>query len=345
MPGGKLAATRQGLVDLAAGDDRLAAVGQRVDHHRRGAEHIHHHRHPTRQAPRRDQARQQVHEHPGPFGRALLRSRRHASLPTISPRGHVRLWHMHPDLGELPRRRSPRPGRRRRRGPDDRPQPPAHLTLGAADTFAFPPPPFSDTLPAGSEEGRRRGPPVLTSRCMDARAEGRYLPIAGPRRFIGDLVHFAHRIPSAPVSRTMDVCRPGRATRSGIPRGRRGPALHEGVCAGRGGASPAPPIVPRVPLAAALRAPLDELRPGDRAVVPGRAGVFVGLFRAPEQQTIAQLQDAVEWYKNQPLEKVGVYRLALRFSRVPRPIRADVLVEHAERLGVQARPSGSARSA
>ena len=35
--------------------------------------------------------------------------------------------------------------------------------------------------------------------------KGRYLPIAGPRRFIGDLVHFAHRIPSAPVSRLFDV--------------------------------------------------------------------------------------------------------------------------------------------
>ena len=35
--------------------------------------------------------------------------------------------------------------------------------------------------------------------------KGRYLPLAGPRRFIGDLVHFAHRIPSAPVSRSFDV--------------------------------------------------------------------------------------------------------------------------------------------
>ena len=38
--------------------------------------------------------------------------------------------------------------------------------------------------------------------------KGRYLPLAGPRRFIGDLVHFARRIPSAPVSRTFDVARP-----------------------------------------------------------------------------------------------------------------------------------------
>jgi hypothetical protein len=34
-----------------------------------------------------------------------------------------------------------------------------------------------------------------------------------------------------------------------------------------------------------------------------------------------QLQDALTWYKHQPLEKVGIYRQALRVSRAPRPIR------------------------
>jgi hypothetical protein len=53
----------------------------------------------------------------------------------------------------------------------------------------------------------------------------------------------------------------------------------------------------------------------------GEDGVFVGLFRAPEQQTLAQLQQSVEWYKNETLEKVGFYRMALRFSQAPTPIR------------------------
>jgi hypothetical protein len=53
----------------------------------------------------------------------------------------------------------------------------------------------------------------------------------------------------------------------------------------------------------------------------GEEGVFVGLFRAPEQQSLVQLQAALRWYKNEPLEKVGFYRQALRFSKVPRPVR------------------------
>ena len=56
-------------------------------------------------------------------------------------------------------------------------------------------------------------------------------------------------------------------------------------------------------------------------VYRGEEGVFVGLFRAPERQTLQQLQEAVAWYKNETLEDVGFYRQALRFGRFPTPIR------------------------
>jgi hypothetical protein len=53
----------------------------------------------------------------------------------------------------------------------------------------------------------------------------------------------------------------------------------------------------------------------------GEEGVFVGIFRAPEQQTLQQIQDSLVWYKNESLEKVGYYRQVLRFGRIPTPIR------------------------
>jgi hypothetical protein len=53
----------------------------------------------------------------------------------------------------------------------------------------------------------------------------------------------------------------------------------------------------------------------------GEDGVFVGIFRAPEQQSLTQLQQAVTWYKNETLEKIGFYRMALRYMRAPTPIR------------------------
>ena len=36
---------------------------------------------------------------------------------------------------------------------------------------------------------------------------------------------------------------------------------------------------------------------------------------------MSQLQQAVAWYKNETLEKVGFYRMALRFSKAPTPLR------------------------
>ena len=76
-----------------------------------------------------------------------------------------------------------------------------------------------------------------------------------------------------------------------------------------------------VPLASALRASLDELRPGHRADLSRRGRRLRRDLPAPEQQSLVQLQKAVDWYKNETLEKVGFYRMALRFSQAPTPIR------------------------
>jgi hypothetical protein len=151
--------------------------------------------------------------------------------------------------------------------------------------------------------------------------KGRYLRLAGPRRFIGDLVHFAQRIPSAPVSRSFDVSAlvEPRACHSARPSWS---CLFMKAYA-LVGAEHAP-----------LRRSLLEF-PWPRLyehqwmncalaierTYQGEEGVFVGIFRAPEQQSLTQLQQAVAWYKNETLEKVGFYRMALRFSHAPTPLR------------------------
>ena len=63
VPVGQAGGDFLGLVDLAAGDDRLAAGRQGVDHHRGRAQHVDDDRHAAAETPRRDQARQQVDEH------------------------------------------------------------------------------------------------------------------------------------------------------------------------------------------------------------------------------------------------------------------------------------------
>ena len=151
--------------------------------------------------------------------------------------------------------------------------------------------------------------------------KGRYLSLAGPRRFIGDLVHFAHRIPSAPVSRTIQL---GALLEARA----RHPARPSWACLfmkayARVGAEH-PPLrrsLLEFPWPRVYEHPWMNCALAIERTYQGEEGVFVGLFRAPEQQSLTQLQQAVDWYKNETLEKVGFYRMALRFSRVPTPIR------------------------
>lgn len=151
--------------------------------------------------------------------------------------------------------------------------------------------------------------------------KGRYLPLTGPRRFIGDLVHFAHKVPTAPVSRIFDVS-------SLIEPRASHPARPSWACL----------FMKAYALVGAEHAPLRRAYlefPWPRVYehpwmncalaiernYRGEEGVFVGLFRAPEQQSLSRLQEALAWYKNETLERVGFYRQALRFSHVPTPIR------------------------
>lgn len=150
---------------------------------------------------------------------------------------------------------------------------------------------------------------------------GRYHPFTGPRTFIGDLVHFAHKVPSAPVSRLFDVS-------SLVGPRRDHPARPSWACLFM--KAYALVGVAHAPLRRAyLEFPWPRLyeHPWMNCALAiereykGEAGVFVGIFRAPEQQSLTQIQEALTWYKNEPLEKVGFYRQALRFSHVPTPLR------------------------
>ncbi len=49
----------------------------------------------------------------------------------------------------------------------------------------------------------------------------------------------------------------------------------------------------------------------------GEENIFVGLYRAPECQSLAELQHWLDWYKQTPLEELGFFRQALRISRLP----------------------------
>jgi hypothetical protein len=151
--------------------------------------------------------------------------------------------------------------------------------------------------------------------------KGRYLPLAGPRRFIGDLVHFAHRIPSAPVSRTIDLSALAGPRTRHVSRPSWAAVFMKAYALVGAAHPPLRRSYLEFPWPRLYEHPWMNCALAIERSYRGEEGVFVGLFRAPEQQTLAQLQQSVEWYKNETLEKVGFYRMALRFSQAPTPIR------------------------
>ncbi|MFO0953426.1 MAG: hypothetical protein U0835_20205 [Isosphaeraceae bacterium] len=151
--------------------------------------------------------------------------------------------------------------------------------------------------------------------------KGSTLPVTGPRRFIIDLVHFARQVPSTPVSRTANVSAlfEPRANHAMRPSWA---VLFMKAYALVGAANP--PLrraLLQFPWTRIYEHPWMNCALAIERSYQGEPGVFVGLFRAPEAQTIRQLQGALERYKSQPLETVGFYRQALRVSGAPRPVR------------------------
>ncbi len=151
--------------------------------------------------------------------------------------------------------------------------------------------------------------------------KGHSVPISGPRRFINDLIYFAHQVPSVPVSRVVDV-RPLTAPRIAHPIRPSWAVLFMKAYALV--AVDHPPLrraLLNFPWHRLYEHPQSNCALAMERSYQGEDGIFVGLFRAPEAQSLAQLQASLDFYKRQPLDQVGFFRQALRISRIPAPFR------------------------
>ena len=151
--------------------------------------------------------------------------------------------------------------------------------------------------------------------------KGRTLPLSGPRRFVMDLVHFARRVPTVPVARIVDLG-PLRAARADHPAR---PSWALLFMKAYGLVAAANPPLRRaflsVPTARLYEHPQSVCALAVEREHDGEPGIFVGLFRAPECQTLAELQAALDFYKHEPLKSVGSFRQELRIAALPAPIR------------------------
>lgn len=168
------------------------------------------------------------------------------------------------------------------------------------------------------------GPPELTGLYRGSgmpEPRGRSLALSGPRRFMGDLVHFARRLPLVPVGRTMDLGTliPLRLTHPVRPSW--AVVMMKAYAVVAADHPPLRRALLTFPRTRLYEHPSSTCALALERTYEGEDGIFVGLFRAPECQTLVALQEALLLYKNEPLEQIGFFRQQMRVSLAPRPLR------------------------
>ena len=185
------------------------------------------------------------------------------------------------------------------------------------------------------------GPGEAAGRHGTREPKGRTLPLSPPRRFILDMVRYARQIPTIPVARTFDV---GAlvAPRDSHPARPSWTVLFMkayGLVAAQH--APLRRALLTFPWTRLYEHPVTICSLAVERQYQGEDGIFVGLFRAPERQSLEELQAALTFYKSQPLEDVGFFRQELRICAAPWFVRRFLWwsslnvggVKRAKRLG------------
>jgi len=150
---------------------------------------------------------------------------------------------------------------------------------------------------------------------------GRNLPLSLPRLWVGDLLHFAQKVPTVPVQRRMCIAPLMDARRQVNPR----PSWCALFTKAYGMVAAHRPELRRAYLAFPRPHLYEHPVSIASVAVERRLGeehaVFFTQIPDPEEHTPDQLDQHLKDCKELPIESVGTFRRALRWSRFPRPVR------------------------
>lgn len=155
--------------------------------------------------------------------------------------------------------------------------------------------------------------------------KGRWISLSAPRRFVGDLMHFARRMPTVPVQRQVKMAQVV-AARAGVPNRPCWPAVFLKAYA---------LVAEELPelRRAYLSLPWPHLReyPSNVASIAvereygGEPGVFFGRISRPGRMPLDEIHTRIRTLAEAPVESVREFRKLLAFARWPRPIRRAML--------------------
>jgi hypothetical protein len=153
---------------------------------------------------------------------------------------------------------------------------------------------------------------------------GRSIPLSLPRRWIGDLLHFASKVPTVPVARRIDV----RAVADARAQLERRPSWAAIFTRAYGLVASEVPELRRyylsMPWPHLYEFPYSIASVAIERDWNGENAVFFAHLRSPETQTIDSIDRLLRDYKERPVKDFGLFRRALQIAKYPRWLRRFV---------------------
>ncbi len=167
---------------------------------------------------------------------------------------------------------------------------------------------------------------------------GRSLPLSLPRRFVGDILHFAQKVPTVPVQRRMNIASLMAARQQVFPR----PSWCALFTKAYAMVAAARPELRR----AYLTIPWPHLYEHPTSIASiaierdwqGEDAVFFVQIREPENHSAGQLDEYVQECRVEPIETIGTFRRTLRVAQFPARAASSALVVGAESVRLPPRP-------
>ena len=150
---------------------------------------------------------------------------------------------------------------------------------------------------------------------------GFYLPLSPPRRLMGDFLHFAGKVPSAPVERRMNLAPLVAARDRASPK----PGWCSIFTKAWGFACAAHPALRRsylsFPLPRLYQHPTNVATIAVERPYGGDDAVFFIQMTQPERQPLLEIDKRLKWFKDRPLDSAAVLVRQMKLAALPRPLR------------------------
>ena len=152
-------------------------------------------------------------------------------------------------------------------------------------------------------------------------ASGRSIPLSLPRRFIGDLVHFAHQMPTVPVQKIINVASLERLRAQIDPRPSWCAIFTKAYAQVAAEFAELRRAYMSFPWARLYEHSESIASVAVERMYEGENGVFFAHIRSPEKRLLMTLDSALRGYKEAPIGRIVDFQIALRISKLPTPIR------------------------